>query len=160
MHRCTSRRAPTDGSALELAGSSSSSSGGPSYQGPRADSATTLSPWSAETGTAVHRYRRREGLDVLGEFLDDPAVLGVVPADQVHLVDRQDDASDADEGGDVGVAAGLLDHAVAGVDEDHGHVCDEAAVTMLACMGVSGRIGHDEASPGSREVAVGDVDGD
>ena len=29
---------------------------------------------------------------------------------------------DTDEGGDEGVAAGLLDHAVAGVDEDHRHV--------------------------------------
>ena len=41
----------------------------------------------------------------------------LVAADQVHLVDRHDEVRDAQQRGDEGVAARLLEDALAGVDE-------------------------------------------
>ena len=45
-------------------------------------------------------------------------VLRVV--DEVHLVDRQHDVADAEQRDEVAVAAGLGEHALARVDQDHG----------------------------------------
>ena len=54
------------------------------------------------------------------------------PVDEIHLVDGDDDVRDAEDRGDVRVAAGLLDDALARVDEDDPRASAvEAPVTML-----------------------------
>ncbi len=68
---------------------------------------------------------------------------------------------DAQEGGDGGVAAGLFDDAVAGVDQDDGEFGGGGAGDHVAgVLHVAGGVGEDEAAAGGGEVAVGDVDGD
>ena len=42
--------------------------------------------------------------------------------DQVHLVDRQHDVADAEQRHQVAVPAGLREHALARIDQDHGEV--------------------------------------
>jgi hypothetical protein len=59
------------------------------------------------------------------------------------------------------VAARLLDHALAGVDEHDGQVGGRGAGDHVArVLDVAGRVGQDELAPRRREVAVGDVDRD
>src|SRR5690606_6883113 len=97
-------------------------------------------------------------LGVLGDDLVE-ARLGEI--NEVHLVDRDDDVRDAQEGGDEGVAAGLLDDAFPRVDEDDGEVGGGGAGHHVArVLDVAGGVGDDELAPGGGEVAVGDVDGD
>ena len=92
------------------------------------------------------RYRREHGLRVLHE---------------VHLVDGEDDVGDAQQGGDGGVAAGLFDHAVAGVDQDDGEFGGGGAGDHVAgVLHMAGGVGQDEPAAGRGEVAVGHVDGD
>ncbi len=57
------------------------------------------------------------------------ALLRVV--DQVHLVDRHDNLRDAEQRADERVALGLLEHALARVDQHHRRSAVEAPVTML-----------------------------
>ncbi len=67
----------------------------------------------------------------------------------------------AQQGGHRGVPPGLLDHAVAGVDQDDrelggGRAGDHVAGVLHMARGV----GQDEPAPRRGEVAVGHVDGD
>ena len=56
----------------------------------------------------------------------------LVVVDQVHLVDGQHQVRDAEQRGDRGVPAGLLDDAVAGVDQDDDQTSAvDAPVTVL-----------------------------
>ena len=81
--------------------------------------------------------------------------------DQVHLVDADDDVRDAQQRGDVGVAPGLLDDALARVDEDDRQVGGRGAGDHVArVLHVAGRVGDDELRRAGGEVAVGDVDRD
>jgi len=80
---------------------------------------------------------------------------------EVHLVHRDDDVWNADQVGQIGVAAGLRQHTLAGVDEDDGQVGggrrgDHVAGVLL----VARRVRNDVLARPGREVAVGDVDGD
>lgn len=104
------------------------------------------------------------GADALDDGLEvgDDLVEAVLrPVDEVDLVDGEDDVSDAEEGDDVGVAAGLGDDAVAGVDEEDGDVGGGGAGGHVAgVLLVAGAVGDDEGAVGGGEVAVGDVDGD
>ncbi len=82
-------------------------------------------------------------------------------ADEVHLVDRDDDPLDPEQVHQVAVAAGLGEHALAGVDEDHGDVGgrgagDHVAGVLLVARGV----GDDELAVLGREEPVRDVDRD
>ena len=80
------------------------------------------------------------------ELLGDRREDGLLVLDEVHLVDGEDDVRDAQERGDGGVPAGLLDDAVAGVDEDHGQVGGGGAGDHVAgVLHVSGGVGEDEA---------------
>ena len=86
------------------------------------EASTTLSPSSAEMGMAV------TGTGWGSASTNDCTSaamrwnVGLVPVDEVHLVHRQHDGLRAEHRGDERVAAGLVEHAVAGVDEHDGHV--------------------------------------
>ena len=83
------------------------------------------------------------------------------PADEIHFVNGDDEVRDAQERGDGGVAATLLDDAEAGVDEDDGQVGRGRAGHHVArVLDVAGRVGDDELAARRGEVAVSDVDGD
>jgi hypothetical protein len=96
-----------------------------------------------------------------GELLDDLVVDRLIEADEVHLVDRHDDVRHPQQGGDERVAARLLEHALARVDQHHGQVGGRGAGDHVArVLRVAGGVGDDERAPRRREVAVGDVDRD
>ena len=77
------------------------------------------------------------------------------------LLTASGDVRDAQQRGDRGVPAGLLDHAVAGVDEDDGQLGGGGAGDHVAgVLHVARGVGEDEAAGRGGEVAVGDVDGD
>ena len=91
----------------------------------------------------------------------DPLEDVLVVVDQVHLVDGDDQVRDADQMRQVGVAAGLRQHALARIDQDDGEVGggrggDHVARVLL----VARRVGDDVLARAGGEVAVGDVDGD
>ena len=65
------------------------------------------------------------------------------------------------QAGDEGVAPGLLEHALAGVDQDDREVGRRGAGDHVAgVLNVPGRVGDDELALGRGEVAVGHVDRD
>ena len=110
-----------------------------------------------DEGDVGHLEQAGEG----GEVVDDGPEPLLVPVDEVHLVHGHDQVGDAQQGGDEGVAAGLLQQALAGVDQDHGDVGGRRAGDHVAgVLHVARRVGDDELAPGGGEVAVGDVDGD
>ena len=121
---------------------------------------TTLSPRSADIGIArssCRPRRRRERLKVGLDLAE--ALLGEV--DEVHLVHGDDDVRDREDRGDVGVAARLLDHALARVEQDHRDVRGRGAGDHVArVLHVPGRVGELEAAARRDERAVGDVDRD
>ena len=81
--------------------------------------------------------------------------------DQVHLVHRRHHVGNPQQRGDVGMAAGLRQHAVTGVDQYDGEVGGGGAGGHVArILLVAGRIGDDELPLGRGEIAVGDIDGD
>ena len=119
-----------------------------------------MSPFSAETGITVASWTPSCAVE-LGELARDlvEALLGEV--DEVHLVDRVHDVRQLEHRRDVGVAAGLLDHALARVDEDHRDVGGRRAGDHVArVLHVAGRVGELEAAARRDEGAVGDVDRD
>ena len=80
---------------------------------------------------------------------------------QVHLVDRHHHLRDAQQRADESVALGLLQHALARVDQHHRHVGSRGARHHVArVLLVAGAVGDDEAPPRGGEVAVGHVDRD
>ena len=102
-----------------------------------------------------------EPLHQLGEVALDGAEAGLVPVDQVHLVHAADDVADAEQRGQVGVAARLLDDAVAGVDQHDGDVGGAGPGDHVARVAdVARGVGDDERAPRGGEEAVGDVDRD
>jgi hypothetical protein len=69
--------------------------------------------------------------------------------------------ADAEQRGDEAVAAGLGQHALARIDQDHGKVRGRGAGDHVArVLLVAGRVGDDELALLGGEEAVGDVDGD
>jgi hypothetical protein len=80
---------------------------------------------------------------------------------QVHFVHGQHHVFDAQQGHQVGVTAGLGDHALGGIDEDDGQVGGGGTGDHVAgVLFVSGTIGNDEFPPVCAEVTVGHIDGD
>ncbi len=85
----------------------------------------------------------------------------LVEADEVHLVDGDDDVPDAEQRDDVGVAAGLHLHAARGVDQDDGEVRGRGARRHVPrVLLVSRAVGDDVLALVGVEVPVGDVDRD
>ena len=73
---------------------------------------------------ALECRHRHEGLVSTREFRGerfeirlDPIVNGLIPVDDVHLVDGHDDLGNAQERGDHAVPSGLHAHAVSGIDQ-------------------------------------------
>ena len=133
---------------------------GPAYQEARVDRSTTLSPNSAESGTAwtstMPKPLARETNSATM-----PVERPLVPVDEVHLVDRERHVADPEQPGDREVPAGLLDDAVAGVDEDQRELGGRGAGDHVAgVLDVARGVGEDVGPGGGREVPVGDVDGD
>ena len=61
----------------------------------------------------------------------------------------------------IGVPAGLRQHALAGIDQQHREIGGRGAGRHVAgVLLVAGRVGDDEVRAGGREIAVGDVDRD
>ena len=107
------------------------------------------------------RRSRSRAAGELGEVVADVVEALLVEVDEVDLVDRQHDVADAEQRDDEGVAAGLGEDAVAGVDQEHGEVGVRGAGRHVAgVLLVARRVGDDEAALVGGEVAVGDVDGD
>ena len=140
--------------------SSISSRVGPSYQSRRSPRSTTMSPLSAESGmkrTSSMPSLRGEFEVVGADAFED----GLVVADQIHLVDRHHQVRNVDQMGQVGVAPGLRQHALARVDQDDGEVGGRGGGDHVArVLLVPGRVGDDVLARAGGEVAVGDVDGD
>ena len=87
------------------------------------------------------------------------ACLGVI--DEVDLVDGEDHVRHAQQGGDGQVAAGLLDHALAGIDEEDDDIGGARPGDGVArVLDMAGAVGQDEGPLLGREVAVGDIDRD
>jgi hypothetical protein len=83
------------------------------------------------------------------------------PVHEVHLVDRRDDVADAEERGDVGVAAGLEHDAGARVDQHDREVRGRGAGEHVARVAlVARRVGEDERPARGGEEPVRDIDGD
>ena len=136
------------------------SSDGPSYQGVRLLERATV---VAVARRDRHRQQRAQAQgrgERLEGALDLPeAALGEI--DQVHLVDRQHDIADAEQRDDRGMATGLLDQPVAGIDQQDGEIGVRRAGRHVAReLLVARRVGDDEGAPRAGEEAVGDVDGD
>ena len=117
---------------------------------------------------AVERGDRDEGdvgdlqaRDPVGHLLEDLVEDGLLVVDEVHLVDAHHEMGDAQQRGDVGVAAGLLRDPLARVDQHDREVGGRGAGDHVArVLLVARRVGDDELAPGGLEVAVGDVDRD
>ena len=93
--------------------------------------------------------------------MQDGVVDRLVEPDEIHLVDREDDVADAHHRGDPRMPAGLRQHALARVDQDHRDVGFRRPGRHVArVLLVTGRIGGDEAAAIGGEEPVGDVDGD
>jgi len=80
---------------------------------------------------------------------------------EVHLVHRQHELAHAEQCRDRGVPAGLHQHALGGVDQQHRDLGGGGAGRHVArVLLVARRVGQDEAPAGRFEIAIGDVDGD
>ena len=105
-------------------------------------------------GNAQQRGQVAVGRHDLGE-----ARLAVVH--QVHLVHRQHDVADAQQGDDVAVPARLREQALARIHQHHGQLRRARAGGHVARVLLMARaVGHDELAPVGAEEAVGHVDGD
>ena len=86
---------------------------------------------------------------------------GLVVVDEVHLVDAHQEVRHPQQRGQEGMAPGLLDDALAGVDEHEGEVGGGVPRHHVAgVLDVPGGVGDDELPERRGEVAVGHVDGD
>ena len=133
---------------------------GPAYQGVRSLREVTLSPNTADTGMQVIDLEldlRREFAIVALDLLE--RLLRV--AHQVHLVDRQHDVADPEQRHEIAVTPGLGEHALAGIDQDHGEIGGRRAGDHVArVLLVPGGVGDDEFALLGGEKAIGDIDGD
>ena len=120
----------------------------------------TLSPKRAESGIGtIEEKPRLAAKAAKSQTIRSKTALS--QPTKVDLVDRDDDVADAEQRADRGVALGLDQHALPGVDHQHGEVGGRGAGRHVAgVLLVAGRVGDDEGAPRRREEAIGDVDGD
>ena len=125
-------------------------------------------------GAAVHDVVAREGADgnrdQFRNFKDGGESEQVATVlfenffgevDQIHLVDGGDHRRDAEQRGDAGMPARLIEDAFTRVDQDDGNIGRGSPGSHIArVLLVAGRVGDDEFSLRRREIAVGDIDGD
>ena len=115
--------------------------------------------------SAGKRDRRQqleaEGVGEAGKVLGDGLEARLVEIDEIHLVDGERDAADAEQRQDASVPPRLGQHATPRIDQQHGEVAIRRAGRHVArVLHVARRIGDDEFPPWRREIAIGDVDGD
>ena len=104
-----------------------------------------------------HVERAPERVELRGDLVE--ALLR--PVDEIHLVDGDDGMWHPQDREDVRVAAGLLDDALARVDEHDPELGGRSAGDHVArVLHVARRVGELEASPRRDEGAIGDVDRD
>ena len=102
-----------------------------------------------------------EPAEEVGVLGDDRLELGLVPVQQVHLVDQHADLADAEHGEDVAVALGVLPHALFGVDhEQRGLRPRRAGDHVLEELHVARRVVDDVVPLRRVEEAARRVDGD
>ena len=102
-----------------------------------------------------------EGSGEVVELLLDLLEPCLVEVDEIHLVDGEDEVGDSEKRRDQGVAAGLLDHALAGIDEHDGDVGRRGAGHHVPrVLDVARGVGELEAALRGDEAAVGDIDRD
>ena len=91
----------------------------------------------------------------------DAVVDSLVVADEVHLVHRDEQVRDAEQRRDERMAVRLLEHALAGVDEDDRQVRGRGPRDHVArVLHVAGGVRDDELALRRREVAIRHVDRD
>ena len=125
--------------------------------GVRSLGTVTLSPCSALIGIGVTVAPPARPVKSSTDRVEHAAI----EVEQVHLVDGEDEARDAEQVRDARVPPRLLLDAVPRIDEqdrDVGRRCAGRHVARVLL--VAGRVGQDELASRGREVAVGDVDGD
>ena len=96
-------------------------------------------------------------LDLLLDLLKPLPVI----SHQIHFIDGKDEITDSHQITDPCMTAGLHQHALLGVDQDHGQVgkgCTYRHVSGIFLM--TRCVGHDETSLVCREITVCHVDGD
>ena len=85
----------------------------------------------------------------------------LAPIDEIHLVHANNDVLDLQQASDERVAAGLLNHTVACIDQNNRQVCRGGAGDHVArVLDVPGRVGYDELAIRRGEVTICHVDGD
>ena len=121
---------------------------------------TTLSPCSALIGSAhtapspTCAAKQSKSATMRSKTSSDQSTRSI-------LLTASTTCADAEQRRDRGVAAGLLDHALARVDQHDRHLGGRGAGDHVArVLLVPRRVGEDEAPPRGREVAVRDVDRD
>ena len=97
----------------------------------------------------------------VAEIRDDRVERVPLPADEIHLVDGDDEMRDAEQMGERGVPTRLRDDAVARVDEQDRELRRRGRRHHVArVLLVPRRVGDDELAQRRGEIAVGDVDRD
>jgi len=110
-----------------------------------------------DRGYELESQRRSE----CGEVLDDGLETLLSEIDEVHLVDRNGDFLDAQQGQDAGMAARLGQDALTGIDQQHTEIAIRRSRGHIArVLHMAWGIGNDELPPRRREIAVSHVDGD
>ena len=100
------------------------------------------------------RKLRREDLILVADRLE--RCLATIH--QIHLVDDEKDAPNAEQGQDATVAQGLPGQAGLGIDQEQRELGVRGAGHHVAgILLVARRIGDDEGALGGAEIAVGDV---
>ena len=93
--------------------------------------------------------------DEVAELVGDRVEHAAVVADQVHLVDADDQVTHAQQRGDERMPLRLLDDAMASVHQDDRDVGGRRTGDHVSRVtNVAGGVGEDELAPGGREVAV------
>ena len=119
-----------------------------------------LSPLSPDTGMAT-QFRSRSSSAKTDNRQQIASNARLVVIDQVHLVDREHEAADADQLGEIGVAPGLGQDALARIDQQDREVGGRRTGHHVArILLVARRIGDDEFALRAGEEAIGDVDRD
>ena len=89
--------------------------------------------------------------------LEDVRLIG----DEIDLVHRQDDMTQAKQRANQGMSSGLHQNALARIDQEDGQVGVRCSGRHVPCvLLVARRVGDDERPLGRGEKAIGDIDGD